>query len=293
MKGPIVCHRALEKASPRKPHGLARAGHPFDSLLLARSALYRRSRTLFLELGGTLRASFVSTPRTLGSAALLGTEIEYSALDRELSWLAREGAGRPAAARYLDLRSSVTSLFHEQNHRILWKLLPPCPRDADGQRRWLNFAESQVVVLDMALGDELGPELAQACYQVGVTYDPGTRVRQEGLRGRPYRNYLQAASLATWWALELYSPARIRKAIPALFPVIEPYALRAADRALRLDAKFIERTNPMWQLKHRKAVNRAFGTSRTRPDPLTFSEDPMDHRLQYLWTEKILDTMGV
>ena len=81
--------------------------------------------------------------------------------------------------RLLHLRTYSTSLFHEQNHRILWKLLPPAPVEKNALRRYLNFAESLVITLDMALGDELGAKLAPLFYLTGVTYDPGTTVREE------------------------------------------------------------------------------------------------------------------
>jgi hypothetical protein len=261
---------------------------PFDSLLLARSPLYRRSRREFVAAGGTFAPALLSSPRTLGSIALLSRRLEYSPVASELRFAALDSREARDPERLLELRTYVTSLFHEQNHRLLWDWLPPPPASGAALRRYLNFVEAVVVALDMALADGLGA-LARPLYLCGSIYDPGTEVRGELGRKRDYRNYLQAAMHATFLNLELYEPAWIARAAGVLFPALGSWAPRAAARATRLDRAFVERTNPIWQRRHSREVARRFH----RAGALGLGADPLDNRQQYLLFEGVLDRMGL
>jgi hypothetical protein len=267
--------------------------HAFDSLLLDLSPLYRRSRALYRKAGGSFHATLVTSPRTLSSPILLEPRIEYTPLETELRWAATDPRQRRDPAHLLRLRTYVASLFHEQNHRLLWQLLPPPPRGRDGVRRYLNFAESLVIATDMALGDELAP-LSEPFYLCGAIYDPGTGARAApALRARrQYRNYLQAAAHATYLMLELYDPRRIPRGVEALFPGLGEWATAAAERAARLDERFIARTNLAWQRQHGARAGRIL-RSRARGPELRLPTSPMDHRLQYLWAEKWLERIGL
>lgn len=279
---------ALARLRKSEANPLARKplpGQPFDSLLLQLSPAYRRSRTAYRKLGGKHIASYVSTPRTLSSAALLSNEIEYSPLEREYAWAAALPATKANDLRLLEIRTSVTSLFHEQNHRLLWQLLPPAPRDRAGMRRYLNLAESLVVVTDMGLADDLGTKRSRDFYLSGAIYDPGTSVREEGLKGRMYRNYLQAALHATYLNLELFDPSRIPDVIEAMFPMIGTYARRAAVRSLNLDRAFVEKTNPAWQSRNLQAVRASLSRDLNQAgdrEPLVLPAGPTDNRQAYL-----------
>ncbi len=277
----------LRAGANRRRHRLALVGQPFDAWLLGTSPLFRRSRELFLARGGSFKASLLSTPRSLGSPALLDSRIEYSPLEAELLWAATSEMG----AHLLGIRGFTTSLFHEQNHRTLWGILPRAPRKLAALRRYLNLAESLVIAADMALGDELGPAKARTLYLCGATYDPGTRILEEGLSRRELRNYLQAATHATYLTLEGFAPQDIPRGISALFPSLGPLAERAAERALRLDAQFIARTNLAWQKKHRAHVISKLGGGRGRA--LVLPTEPMDHRQAYLIGEGWFEALGL
>lgn len=265
---------------------------PFDRELLSLSPLFRRSREEYLRGGGVFRPSLASSPRTLSSPILLTPRIEYSPIESELFWSALDPARRRNSDDLLLLRTFTSSLFHEQSHRILWRLLPPPLRDAASLRRYLNFVESLVVVLDMALGDELGPAVAAVFYLGGAIYDPGTRVKELGLSQREYRNYLQAALHATYLCLEQYDLRRIPDAVAALFATMPAELVeRAVARSLRLDRGFVERTNPRWQAIHRKQA--LLELSRIKGKHWAPPKDPMDNREQYLWGEKWLGLFGV
>lgn len=272
-------------------------GHPLDRELLTYSPLYRKSRELFLRDGGELIPSVASSGRSLSSSSLLTPEIEYGPIRRELFWSATDPLESRRPERLLTLRSWVTSLFHEQNHRVLWRLLPPIDlRSRGAVSRHLNWAESLVIALDMALGDELGPKFAGLCYRIGATYDPGTDIKREGhgskrLSCRRYRNYLQAALYATYLNLELYDPTRIPKVIGALYPDPDGLSVRAAHRALQLDRAFVVSTNRRWQKLH--GVRLARLLEKNPGEAVALPEDPLDNRLPYLFGERWFETFGL
>jgi hypothetical protein len=278
----------------------------FDAHLLSFSPLYGKARRLFLEAGGRFRPAMVSSPRSLGSPTLLDMTVEYSPLEREYLWAAVDPLERRNQAHLFGVRFYVTSLFHEQNHRTLWTMLPPAPAlKTDSQngprllKRYLNMAESLIIGLDMALGDELGPTLANLFYLTGATYDPGSTVRQEigssrksaSQQGREYKNYLQAACYATYLNLELYDEEQIKRAITALFPSLGKMALRAARRGASLDEAFVFKTNPSWQRKHLAQVSQVL--SKKGNPGLRLPNDPLDNREYYLFAEKWFSVFGL
>jgi hypothetical protein len=282
-----------ESHATLKRDRLSLAEQPFDLHLLNWSPFYRRSRKLYLDQGGSFLATLVSSPRTLSSSILLEQKIEYSPIEKEMIWLATDPIESKNLDRLLALRTYSSSLFHEQSHRILWKLLPSCPspQDQEGLRRFLNFTESLVIVLDMALADELGPELASLFYLTGVTYDPGSTVRLELPKRRDYRNYLQAVLHATYLNLEFYEREEISRAIRALFPTLRSFAERAAVRSGNLDRIFIQRTNPLWQKRNKKVITQKL--FQPHQPGLSLSSDAMENYSQYLFAEKWFDRMGL
>ena len=274
--------RSLSQLRPTRVPVHALPGQPFDAVLLSRSPLYRLNRRVYVEGGGRFHSRLVSSPRSLSSAILLKQEIEYSPVEEEMIWSATDRVQKKDSAHLLAIRTYVASLFHEQSHRILWRMLPSAPGNKVALRRYLNFVESLVIVLDMALGDELGERLARWSYLCGSTYDPGTTVRGELRTRRAYRNYLQAALHATYLNLELFDPKDIRRGIQAMFPGLGVYAERAGVRANRLDRSFVVNTNLSWQNQHRAEVLRALSGK----GGFVLPPDPMDNRLQYLFAEK-------
>jgi hypothetical protein len=278
----------LEKARPSlRSSPLVLPEQPFDLHLLHWSRLYQQSRKLFKEGHGSFLGTLVSSPRSLSSPILLEPRVEYSPIEKELVWSATNPSESKNLDRLLMLRTYVSSLFHEQNHRILWNHLPSAPSDPNELRRYLNFAESLVIVTDMALGDELGPKLASLFYLTGATYDPGTSVRLELQDRRMYRNYLQAALHSTFLILELYDPADVLQAIPNLFPMLGGYAKRAVIRSGNLDASFIQNTNLKWQTNNANLLRKVL--CKKAKKVLSIAEDPFDFREPYLIAEKWFD----
>lgn len=275
---------------PKSTMGLPE--QPFDYHLLNCSSLFRRSRRLYLANNWSFIPSLISTPRTLSSPILLEPVVEYSPIERELIWAATDLRGSKSFEKILMLRTFCSSLFHEQNHRILWSILPPSSNKFASLRRYLNFAESLVIIMDMALADQMGPDLASLFYLIGVTYDPGTYVYQEVRSRREYRNYLQAALHATYLTLEFFDSAEIPRGIKALFPELDSgLADRAVQRSGNLDRAFVAGTNPLWQKKHRHALFQKLCTKSGAG--LDLPSNPMDNREQYLIAEKWFNLMGI
>ena len=268
---------------------------PFDAHLLELSSLYHRSREAFLKQDGKFLPTLVTSPRSLSSPVLLENLVEYSPLERELIWSATDPIERKKLSHLFDVRTFSSSLFHEQNHRTLWRLLPPAPEKFRDLSRYLNFTESLVIALDMALGDELGPKLAPLFYSCGVTYNPGSSTLSEIPKGasgkRIYRTYLQAAVHAIYLNLELYEPEEIPVLIKTLFPVLGSLAERAAQRAGMIDRAFIHQTNLFWQERNWKKVRQKLGDKKGRA--LLLSPDPLDQREPYLVGEKVFEFFGL
>ena len=291
--------RLLAAHSPATPPALTAPNQPFDSQLLALSRLYVRSRNLFIQSQGAYRPSMNSSPRSLGSLALLEPIIEYSPISAEYIWAATDPRQRQNKAYLSQLRSLISNLFHEQNHRILWHLLPNAPKKPGAMRRYLNFAESLVITLDMALSYEIDYPLNSLFHLCGVTYDRGATVHPlreslkhaESTRKRIYRNYLQACVYSTYLYLELYEPKDILRATQTRFNAHEPIGTLAAERSLLLDSEFVKKTNPFWQSKNGRQASLRL---QQRPgEPLELSDDPENPYLLYLWAEKWFEQMGL
>lgn len=269
--------------------------YPFDEKLLGLSALYQTSRKLYLKNGGIFEATLTSSARTLSSPILVENRIEYTPLQTQIVWAATDKIEKRSPQSLAELRKFISSVFHEQNHRILWRLLPPAPKETAALRRYLNFAEALVIVMDMALADELGTRYAPLFNRVGVIFDPGTSIREKKIDRRGYRNYLQACLYATYLHLELFDPDDIAAIVSSLYQNAGSNLNRAILRAGRLNRGFIARTNLVWQKKHRKLVQQALGAFKAGRDhqPLELQSDPTVNFQQYLWAEKWFDCMGV
>ena len=270
-----------------RPHKLELAGQPLDRYYLRESRLFAAVRSGYGQIGGTFAASLTSSERSLSSAALLAPRIEYTPAAAELYFRARARDENISTLTQLSV-----STFHEANHRIFWATLPAPERETSARarvsarRRYLNFIESLVVALDMALGDSLGPHRAAPGYQAGVIYDPGTFT--DFRDAREARNYYHLALHATFLNLEGYPLKRVATALRARpTPLSDGLRDRAIERALKLDRVFVERTNPLWQRMHGAALDRFFDTYPARRRTLSLSEDPLAFHEEYVLAEQV------
>ncbi|MBU6375967.1 MAG: hypothetical protein KGQ59_08235 [Bdellovibrionales bacterium] len=277
----------LARHQPTRSHRLALPEQPFDSLLLSASALYLRSRKKTLQSRCTYEPSLLSSPRSLGGTILLENRIQYSPIQTELLFAALHPFER--GRRLLELRTYTTSVFHEQSHRLLWQFLPRPSAHPDSIRRYLNFCESVVVMTDMALSDSLDSKLAKSLYLMGSIYDPGTTIRKKLQTHSEYRRYLLASMYSTYLNLELYHPKDISQISDAIF-MKGSSCRQACLRALRLDRLFVEKTNPIWQHRNRKEIQKFLAPQGPRLD---LPEDPFQIGIAVFWAERWLDDLGI
>lgn len=274
-------------------------GYLLDDWLLRHSPLYRRSRESFVALGGSFRPELLSSGRALTSAELTNLEIAYTPSEAELLWAMADPIESRNSRAFERAREHSTSLFHEQNHRILWLTLlpPPPPAGHPSLLLYFNLAEALVVMLDEALGDTLGPECAGFFYRAGILYDPGTELKRDAPSQLAWRNALHAGMYATYLALGGMPEDEARRVIARLYPEAGALGPRAVKRSFRLDRQFIERTNPVWQGRHgetaRRALAKLHGPRRVAREDELLSLDPLDHRLPWLIAEKTLRAFSI
>nr|BFD66320.1 hypothetical protein HAGR004_13420 [Bdellovibrio sp. HAGR004] len=271
--------------------------YPFDAQLLKASSLYQRSRQLYLSLDGKYSAKVCSTMRSLSAQDLFKDSIEYSPILSEILWFkdhAAEVADPEAAVKSLMAYSEI-SVFHEQNHRILWRLLPPAPKKQRDFCRYLNFAESLVVTLDLALGDELGTKVSNSFEQVRAIYRPGGVDKWSQLPPQEYRQYLYALLTATYLLLEMVHTEDIESAVNYILPGNKPLVKAATKRALELSDLFIHNTNQQWQtLFWKQAQTRLSGLHKASKEAVWhLPEDPLDLQDEFLLAERVFKFFGL
>ncbi len=229
--------------------------YPFDLQLLAASGLYRKSRSFYLGLGGAFQPRLCSTMRSLSAQDLFKDEIDYTPSFSQMLWFKDHFAEiyDPAEELNAMMNFSDISLFHEQNHRVIWRLLPPAPIAELEINRYLNFAESLVVMLDIALADEIGKEFSLAFERVSVLYRPGDGNKWHSKSKLEYRRYLLSFFCATYCVLELIDPRDVLKALNYILPDRKEMNKSATKRALQINEHFSRITNPEWQKRYWKS----------------------------------------
>lgn len=275
---------------------LALKEYPFDNRLLNISPLYRKSRRFYYRLGGKFSMRVCSTMRALSAQDLFKDEIDYTPAFSEMLWFSSHAGVLPDAEIELAAirQFSDISLFHEQNHRVIWRLLPPAPQEQLDLRRYLNFAESLVVTLDLALGDELGKELSLRFENLNVLYRPGVNNPWRTSR-KEYRRYLLAVLTATYFILEGVDQRDILKAVNFIFQEQKPINKAAVSRSLELNEHFTKVTNPNWQaLYWRAAAVKLQKLHRNSLEPeLYLPEDPLDLQEEYCYARRVFDHYGL
>jgi len=238
---------------------------PFDELLLSKSRLYRRSRELFLRNKGTFRAVCLSSARTLGSANLVRNEIEYNPIASELAWSLSDPVQRKDRAHLEQVRAWMTGVFHEQSHRILWHHFKAekifCPQVRSHAYRFLNLVESLVIILDMAVGDELDSRTGNALYSLHGIYNPGSAFMRKirARNGALYRQALIVCLYVTYFRLEGLHPEDIPQNAHFAFENLNSKMIDSCiERSMKIEPRFVDLTNPIWQKKHVAKVMDSF-----------------------------------
>lgn len=253
---------------------------PFDLQLLNLSSLYRRSRRRYLKIGGTFSAKLCSGLRGLSRQDLFENKIDFTPVSDEINWFREIGHHMPDAEAHFDslCRFFRISIYHEQNHRILWALMPSPPNDAAAFRRYLNFAESVIITLDLALGDQIAPKYWSPLLRLNLLYRPGSKIAISKFGRTTYRRYLSALCIATYCTLEQTHRSTTRKVLRTLFSELVDDTDRILQRALELDHSFVKHTNPGWLDIHAKRaharLNKIHKKLRTK-DSMEVPTDPI------------------
>jgi len=267
--------------------------YPFDLQLLTASRLYRASREMYLELGGTFAPRLSSMMRSLSAQDLFKDEIDYTPSATELAWFRdhHDEVAQPqddvaALSHYNEI-----SLFHEQNHRVIWRMLPPPPKDARAIGRYLNFAESLVVMLDLALGDELGAKTSTTAERMKVVYRTGaTRAYTK----KQMRESLVAIQFASYCVLEEIDRRDLLKAVNYVLPGQAQMNKNAVKRSLDINELFTRVTNPEWQKRNWKTVTKKLAKFHTgTAQPLELPQDPLDLDQEFAITRQVLAAYGL
>jgi hypothetical protein len=271
--------------------------YPFDAQLLHASRLYRESRKLYLSLGGTYAAKVCSTMRSLSAQDLFKDEIEFTPASSELMWFKdhhHEVADPEAEVKALS-RFNEISVYHEQNHRVLWRLLPPAPKEERDLCRYLNFAESLVVSLDLALGDELGRKASPIFERTKAIYRPGGEHSWHRKPRAEYRRYLLALICTTYYALEILHNDDILKAVDYVLPGQKKMNREAVRRGLELSELFTRVTNPEWQARYWKSAGMKLKEMHkgAKEEPLYLPEDPLDLEAEFFYAHRVFDFYGL
>lgn len=275
---------------------LALPEYPFDNRLLNISPLYRKSRKFYYELGGRFSAKLCSTMRALSAQDLFSNDIDYSPAFSEMLWFSSHAHALPDAEAELTAlkQFSDISLFHEQNHRVIWRMLPPAPTERADVRRYLNFAESLVVTLDLALGDELGKELSLKFENLNVLYRPGVNNLWRKSK-KEYRRYLLAVLTATYFILEAADQRDVLKAVNFIFPDQKAINKAAVRRSCELNDHFTHVTNPNWQaLYWQTAAAKLQKIHRNSKEAQFYlPEDPLDLQEEFFYARRVFDLYGL
>lgn len=286
-----------ELPTSAKYHALTLAEYPFDAQLVAKSHLYRQSRKMYLSLGGRFSPRVCSTMRALSAQDLFKDEIDYTPSFSELTWFQKQGHLVSDANEELEslMRFNEISVFHEQNHRIIWRLLPRAPSEKRDLARYLNFAESLVVMLDLALGDELGAKLSTALERMKLIYRPGGQDQWHKKSKKVYRDYLKAAMCTTYYALEILHNDDILKAVDYVLPGQKQINKVAVRRGLQLSELFTRVTNPQWQELYWKSARAKLGKiqSESEESALYLPVDPLDLNEEFMIVDRVLDVYGL
>lgn len=271
--------------------------YPFDIQLLNSSRLYRESRSLYLSLRGAFSPRVCSTMRALSAQDLFKDEIEYTPSLSELMWFKdhlHEVSGPQGELEALS-RFNEISVFHEQNHRVVWRLLPPAPSEERDVCRYLNFAESLVVTLDLALGDELGKRISPVFERMKVIYRPGGEHAWIQKPREVYRGYLLALLCTTYYALELVHNDDILNAVNYVLPGQKRMNSQAVRRGLELSELFTRVTNPLWQERYWKTAQKKLTKmhSGSNVAPLYLPHDPLDLEEEFSLARSVFDLYGL
>ncbi|KYG61125.1 hypothetical protein AZI85_09220 [Bdellovibrio bacteriovorus] len=267
--------------------------YPFDEQLLSLSSIYRTSRKLFLKQGGSFVPRVCSTMRSLSSPDLFQSELQFSPLASEMTWFKDhwQEVYDPEVLVSAMTAFNQISLYHEQNHRILWNLLPRAPEEQRDFCRYLNFAESLVITLDLILGDQIGKKYSDIFERLKSIYRPAGADAWSLKSSEQYRQYLLAVMYVSYLALELVHHEDIPKALDYVLPGQKKINKDAVERGLELSELFTLNTNLQWQKRYWKQAQEQLFLyhKNSKEDVHYLPEDPLDFEEEFVIAQRVLN----
>ena len=290
-------HLLLRLPTIKKYKNISIPEYPFDLQLITASAIYRQSRKSYLKLGGVFSPRLTSTMRGLSAQDLFKSEIDFTPALSEMQWFYTQyhEVVDPYEEMIALSRFNEISVFHEQNHRVLWQILPPAPSEKRDLCRYLNFAESLVVTLDLALGDELGLKISPVFERMKVIYRDGGRSPYKKSSKKIYRQYLLSVVCATYFILEMIHTDDILGALNYIFPGQKKMNRLAFLRSLEINELFTRVTNPLWQQRFWKIASTKLKKlqASSSEQTLYLPEDPLDLEEEFIIAERVFDYYGI
>jgi hypothetical protein len=238
--------------------------------------------------------------RALSAQDLFKDEIDFTPSFSEMVWFkdhVHEVADPEHEIEALS-RFNEISLFHEQNHRVIWRLLPPAPHEERDVCRYLNFAESLVVTLDLALGDQLGKKHSPVFESMKVIYRSGGEDKWFKESKAIYRKYLLSLVCATYYTLEMINYDDILKAVDYVFPGQKKMNKDAVKRSLEISELFTRVTNPLWQERYwdkaQGKLAKLHAKMKSQEEALYLPEDPLDLEGEdFIFAHRVFDYYGL
>jgi hypothetical protein len=271
-----------EKSEPGLELGLepplALDEHMLDRELLQLSALYAQSRTLFLNCGGSYRFELASKSRSIMTSGVIEECVPVSPVYREVLWCARSSKiSRQERERADFLFECVTPLFHEQNHRILWRVLPAPANESDAcWRKYLVFCESVVVALDYLISMELGKGVGDFFGRVGCLYYWDSAQRNKcGMNEKELPQKISLFVYAVFCALTGVPQASIVQQLLHRAP--SKWVLDVVKTTSELSRGFVNKAHLQWQERYLDRARRWLGDAGTFSPAYSFNYENLDY----------------
>lgn len=274
---------------------LVLADQPLDPWLIQNVPLYKRSRALYLKMNGRFKPATISLARSITSPSLIVPYLEYNPIAREVAWSFSDSIQKKQRKHLEMIKLFTTNVFHEQNHRILWRLMAEngayCPQTPDEARRYMNLAESFAVTLDHALTDSLGVQNAKYLFKRRLIYSrPSDFLTRYQPTYEQYRTYLHAGAHAAYLRLTGVRRDVLFKTMYRLFQGADKrHITHATQRAYGIGSNFITFVNPHWQRQHMDKVMQQFRAPRGKKSLCLAPWQQDDRKLTQPLLELVLD----
>ena len=272
-----------------KQHPLEVNNQIFDRFMLYSYPLYLKSRQLALGFDCEFQHIHSDISFQLIENTLLTNRIQIVPLENECRWTAFDPQFKNSL-HILHVLYNISSVFHEQNHRVLWSLLPKCAPGGRALKNYLNFAESLTMTLDYALAHTIQPKMAWFLQLTGVSYR-GAQFRKHSKDKKNYPTFLVSFCIGQLMYFDFCKKREVKKFLYEKFQVKNEIISDAVDMAFTIESEFNTETNRQWQIKYKKDCEKFLVRKSKNTLNLTNIENSFDELKKII--EKILKTYEI